>query len=183
MNSRQHSVIPKMLLAHGKPESSNEAVKEALEQIKMALADAQTNLQKAQERMKPAVDKRRWSEMYKMGDEVVLATANLCSYCPHLPLKIKTHWVDPFRITREISPIAYGLDLPPGWRIHIVFHVSKPKRCIHSEESLQEVEPPPPVFVGDNLEYEVEGILWHQGKGAHRHYLVLWKRYPLHEAT
>ena len=52
--------------------------------MKTALADAQTNLQKAQERMKRAVDKRRWSEAYKVGDEVVLTTANLHSYCDTL---------------------------------------------------------------------------------------------------
>ena len=83
--------------------------------MKMALADAQTNLQKAQERMKWAVDKWRWSETYKVGEEVVLTIANLSNYCPHLPMKIKAHWVGPFHITREISPVAYGLDLPPGW--------------------------------------------------------------------
>ena len=37
--------------------------------------------------------------------------------------------------------------------------------------------------MGDTLEYEVEGNLWHQGKGARCRYLVLWKGYPLHEAT
>ena len=60
---------------------------------------------------------------------------------------------------------------------------SKLKRYIRSEEFLREVEPPPPVLVGDTLEYEVEGILWHQGTGARRQYLVLWKGYPLTEAT
>ena len=85
LNSGQHPVIPTMLLARGQPKSSNEAVKEALERMKTALADAQTNLQKAQERMKRAVDKRRRSETYMVGDEVVLTTANLRSYCPHLP--------------------------------------------------------------------------------------------------
>ena len=39
------------------------------------------------------------------------------------------------------------------------------------------------MLVGDTLEYEVEGILRHQGKGARRWYLVLWKGYPLTEAT
>ena len=42
---------------------------------------------------------------------------------------------------------------------------------------------PPPALVGDTLEYEVEGILRHQGKGARHRYLVLWKGYPLTEAT
>ena len=39
------------------------------------------------------------------------------------------------------------------------------------------------MLVGDTLEYEVEGILRHQGKGAQCRYLVLWKGYPLTEAT
>ena len=78
-----------MLLARGKLKSSNEAVREALEQMKTALAIMQTNLQKGQERMKRAVDKWRRSETYKVGDEVVLTTTNLRSYCSHLPPKIK----------------------------------------------------------------------------------------------
>ena len=183
LNSGQHPVIPTVLLARGKPKSSNEGVKEALERMKTALADAQTNLQRAQERMKRAVDKWRRSETYKVGDEVVLTTPNLCSYCPHLPLKIKARWVEPFRITREISPVVYGLDLPLGWRIHPVFHVSKLKRYIRLEEFLWEVEPPPPILIGDTLEYEVEGIRQHQDKGARHCYLVLLKGYPLHKAT
>ena len=48
---------------------------------------------------------------------------------------------------------------------------------------MREVEPPPLVLVGDTLEYEVEGILRHKGTGAQRRYLVLWKGYPLTEAT
>ena len=34
-----------------------------------------------------------------------------------------------------------------------------------------------------NLEYEVEAILRHRGKGARRQYLVSWKGYDLSEAT
>ena len=79
--------------------------------------------------------------------------------------------------------MTFALDLPPGWRIHPVFHVSKLKRHIHLGEFLWEIEPPPPILVGDALEYEVEGILRHQGKGARRRYLVLWKGYPLQGAT
>ena len=44
LNSGQHLVIPTMLLACKQPKSSNEAVKEALEQMKIALTDTQTNL-------------------------------------------------------------------------------------------------------------------------------------------
>ena len=40
LNSGQHPVIPTMLLSRGQPKSSNEVVKEALERMKVALADA-----------------------------------------------------------------------------------------------------------------------------------------------
>ena len=33
------------------------------------------------------------------------------------------------------------------------------------------------------LEYEVEVVLHHRGKGAQHRYLILWKGYPLSEAT
>ena len=84
---------------------------------------------------------------------------------------------------KDCITIAFGLGLPPGWQIHPVFHVSKLKRYIRSEKFLREVELPPLVLVGDTLEYEVEGILRHKGTSAQRRYLVLWKGYPLTEAT
>ena len=120
---------------------------------------------------------------YNVGDEVVLTTKHIKNYCPHLPAKIKTRWVGPFTITQQVSPVAYRVNLPPGWRLHPVFHVNKLKKYIHSEEFLWEVHPPPPVVVEDHLEYEVEDLIRHQGKGNRWQYLVLWKGYPFTEAT
>ena len=88
--------------------------------MKTALIDAQSNLSTAQRGMKRAVDKKRRAEQFNIGDEVVLSTANLRTNCPHLPPKVKARWLGPFRIQKTVSPVAYGLDLPPGWRIHLV---------------------------------------------------------------
>ena len=104
---------------------------------------------------------------------MILSTENLKTYCPHIPENIKTRWVGPFHITREAFPVAFGSDLPLGQRIHPVFHVSKLKGYVRSEDFLWEFEPPPLVLVGDTLEYELEGILRPQGKGARCWYLVL----------
>ena len=101
----------------------------------------------------------------------------------HLPVKLCRRWVEPFTVNRVVSPVAYRLDLPQGWKVHPAFHVSHLKRYLRSEEFVREVEPPPPELVEGTLEYEVEGILRHKGKGIRWCYLVLWKVYPLEEAT
>ena len=67
-----------------------------------------------------------------------------------------------------ISPVAYGLDLPPTWRIHHVFHVSNLKRFHRSKELEREERPPSPIVFDGEEEYEVEAILKHKDKGAQR---------------
>ena len=49
--------------------------------------------------------------------------------------------------------------------MHPTFHASHLKASIRHLEFEQEVEPPPPVLMDDELEYEVEATLHHRGKG------------------
>ena len=62
LNQGSHPLVPNTLLAKGTPNVSNAEVKEALELMKTALVDAQSNLTIAQQCMKRAVDKKRWTE-------------------------------------------------------------------------------------------------------------------------
>ena len=133
--------------------------------------------------MKRAVDKSRREETFSEGDEVTLSTRHLRQLNSHLPVKLCRRWVGPFTVNRVVSPVAYRLDLPQGWKIHPTFNVSHLKRYLQSEEFVREVEPPPLELVEGVLEYKIEGILWHKGKGARQCYLVLWKGYPLDETT
>jgi hypothetical protein len=182
LEAGQDPAVP-MSLLRSNIQTQNQAVNDMADRMKVALASARENIQKAQERMKRAVDKSRREETLAEGDEVVLSTRHLRNLETHLPVKLRRRWVGPFAVTKVVSPVAYRLDLPQGWRIHPTFHVSNLKRYLRSEEFVREVEPPPPELVEGTLEYEVEGILRHKGKGAHRRYLVLWKGYPLTEAT
>ena len=79
--------------------------------------------------------------------------------------------------------MAYELDLPSGWKIHPVFHVSNLRRYGRSERFARGEKPPPPILVDGEEEYEVESILRHKGKGARRLYQVLWKGHPVTEAS
>ena len=45
------------------------------------------------------------------------------------------------------------------------------------------MEPPPPVEINNHLEYEVDSILNHRKRCGKIQYLILWKNYPINEAT
>ena len=79
--------------------------------------------------------------------------------------------------------MAYRLDSALAWHVHPVFRVSNLKRWTRSEEFERVERPPSPVMVEGHEEYEVEAILRHKGKGARRLYQVLWKGFPIAEAS
>ena len=111
-----------------------------------------------------------------------MATRNL-RIDQHLPTKLRRRWVGTFKVVKVISPVAYELDLPPDWKVHPVFHISNLRRYVRSEEFNWTEKPPPPILVDGEEEYEVETILRHKGRGARRLYQVLWKSYPVTEAS
>ena len=182
LEAGQDPTVPMSLLGP-QVQTKNQAVNDMVDRMKEALESAHENIKSAQMRMKRAVDKKRREETFAEGDEVVITTKHLRNLDLHLPVKLRRRWVGPFAVCKVVSPVAYRLSLPQGWQIHPTFHVSKLKRYLRSDEFVREVEPPPPDLVEGTLEYEVEGILRDKGKGARRRYLVLWKGYPLSEAT
>ena len=172
------------MLSCGKPKGSqNEAVKETLEQRKITLNEAQTNLECAQCRMVNTVNRSRRRDQYKIGNEVVLSTAHFRSYCSHLPKKLRDRWVGPFTISRVVLLVAYKVDLPPAWQIHPSFHIDRLKWDVRLEEFLWELEPPPPILVEDHLGHEAEDLIQDRGRGAPREFLVLYKGCSFSEAT
>ena len=77
----------------------------------------------------------------------------------------------------------YRLDLPLTWKVYTIFHIANLKRFwTVSEFNREELQPPPIMFKVEE-EYEVESILKHKGQGAWHLYLVLWKGYPITEAS
>ena len=181
LNSGDHPILPAGILRGG-VSSNLEAVSEMADRMKTALEEAQANMSHAQCQASSQANKSCRDEAFAIGDEVVLSTRYL-NVDQHLPAKLRRCWVGPFMISAVISPVAYRLDLPPHWKVHPVFHISNLKRYHRSEEFARTEQPPPPVMVEGEEEYKVEAILQHKGKGASRRYLVLWKGYPLTEAS
>ena len=100
---------------------------------------------------------------------MVLSTHNL-RVNEHLPTKFRQCWIGPYSITKVISLVVYGFDLPPTWRVYPIFHVSKLKRQTRSEDFKRVERPPSPMMVEGHEEYEAEAILRHKSKESRHLY-------------
>ena len=79
-----------------------------------------TQLEKAQASQKCQVGKRCHDASFQVGDHVLLDTRNLP--LPEMR-KLADYYVGPFRITVNVGPTAYHLELPANMAIHDIFHI------------------------------------------------------------
>jgi len=120
---------------------------------------------------------------FKVNDQVWLDAKNLRLLYQTTKLAPKRY--GPFRITKEISPVAYQLNLPISWTIHDVFHASLllpyQENAVHGPNFSK----PPPDLIQGAEEYEVEHLINHRRHGRSRtlQYFVKWKGYPESDNT
>ena len=117
---------------------------------------------------------------YKPGDQVWLEATHL--KLPHQGSKLNPKHYGPFKILKEISPVAFKLELPISWTIHPVFHMSILTPYIETHAHGPNYSCPPPDLINDEEQYEVEQIRNHQ---FHRtlQYLIKWRGYPESDNT
>jgi hypothetical protein len=115
---------------------------------------------------------------FKMNQEVWLEAKNL--QLPYQTPKLAPKRHSPFCISKQISPVAYQLQLPDAWKIHNVFHASllMPYRKT-PQHGPNYIKPPPELIEGEH-KYEVKAIVNHRlyGKKKTLQYLLKWKGYP-----
>ena len=112
------------------------------------------------QRDKTAADHARRSAKIKEGDFVLLSTRYL--QLKAISGKMKPRFVGPFCVLCAVDANAFELDLPATMRVHPVFNVSL-LRLYHGVYS-----PPGPIIVEGEVEYEVDRIIRHRGKGKRR---------------
>jgi len=118
------------------------------------------------------------SAQYNTGDQVWLEGKNLC--LPYQATKLVPKRYSPFKIVKEISPVAYQLTLPLTWKIHDTFHASLLLPYRETTAYGPNFSRPPPDLINDEEQYEVERICNHRYFGRNRtlQYLIHWKGYP-----
>jgi predicted aspartyl protease len=113
---------------------------------------------------------------YKVGDKVWLLAKNLRTQRPSKKLDHKAE--GPYRIKRVVNPVAFELDLPKSVKIHPVIHTSLLRLDPDNAVQDQVNEPPPPVIIQDQEEFEVEEIVDSRRFRNKLQYKVRWIGYP-----
>ena len=72
--------------------------------------------------------------------------------------KLDHQKIGPFQIKEQVGH-AYRLDLPPTMKIHDVFSPDKLRRAADDPLPGQTQEPPEPIVINDDEEWEVEQVL------------------------
>jgi hypothetical protein len=185
LNTGQHPRMP-IETSLGKDIQTNEAATTLLESLYQTLDLAHKNIETAQlNQAKYANQHRRSFTPWKIGDKVMLSTANLKT-AGRAP-KLCPVWIGPFEIIRVLSTVTYELKLPSNMKIHPVFHISHLKLFASNEKfNSRPVNDnrPPAVLLDDSEEaFEVEKILNKRGSGNRVQYLVKWLGYPEWEST
>jgi hypothetical protein len=123
------------------------------------------------------------SSQYHIGEQVWLEGKNL--KFPHQATKLNLKCYGPFKIIKEISPVAYQLRLPPSWNIHPVFHASLLSSYRETPSHSPNFSRPPPDLIDNEEEYEVEQIKAHRNfsRSKRPQYLIKWKGYPKSDNT
>ncbi len=141
----------------------------------------------AQQSQEEYANRHRKSRDYKVGDRVWLNTKYIRTKRNR---KLEFKHFGPFLITDVIGSQSYRLELPSGWRIHNVFHVSLLEKDSSKQgevsQSLENME----FDEGDAHDYVVAGVVdsavfepGEDGKAGGLYYQVHWEGYPDSEDT
>lgn len=134
--------------------------------------ETQRRATSAQERQRQQADAHRRKEDFNVGDRVYVTSKNWRTDRPGR--KLSDQASGPYRIVRKVGN-AYELELPDSIRVHPVFAPEKLRLAARTEPLPgQVVDPPPPIVVNEEQEWEVDEILAARERYRKLQYRVKW---------
>ena len=157
------------------PETNNAAAEDRQVTLKKHRTMAVQALNKMAQSAPPA--------QYQVNEQVWLEAKHLT--LPYQAAKLTPKHHGPFRIIKQVSPVAYKLKLLTAWTIHPVFHMSLLTPYHETIEHGANYQCPPPEMIDNQEEYEVEQVInhWYYGHKKMLQYLICWKGYSAADNT
>jgi hypothetical protein len=173
---------PPTIRSYEPGETRVEAVAQEMEARKAFLADVRYQLEQAQAVQKLHYDKNHRLVEYQVGDWALLRLRQRAA--TSLPRttagKLKPRYVGPYRVVELINDVAVRLELPPGARLHDVFHIGVLKKFVGAPPTT----PPglPPILDGAVVPTPAKVERARLARGV-RQVLVHWNGEPPESAT
>ncbi|KAI5085154.1 hypothetical protein C0J45_1034, partial [Silurus meridionalis] len=145
---------------------------------------AHTQLRRVLRNTRRHADARRLeSTRFRPGDRVWLSMRDLRLKLPCR--KLSPRFIGPFKVVRQINDVSYRLELPPRYRIHPTFHVSRLKPYVSpvSRPPGDPAVPVQPEVVDQPEVYAVREVLDSRRRGGRLKYLVDWEGYGPEERS
>jgi hypothetical protein len=144
----------------GPPSSKSPSVVQEVQDMKSRSRAASTSIQLYNEVIASYANKRRRSEGHQAGDLVLLSTKFFKPPADSgRARKLAPKFAGPYKVIKQISPVAYKLDLPLGTNAHPVFQSSLLKAYKPYSTGERSTLVPEAVSVDGQVEYIVEAVL------------------------